>query len=140
VTGIGAARVTLLAAVIANVLGWLLPAFSDERGWAAFVFALSPLWDYRHFQNEGLGLLAFIVLSALTNVLFVVLAAALALGASRRAKAVLCAAAAATLLNLYWQILLEDDRGRLQSGYFVWVVSFALLALAAFLELRSAPR
>lgn len=140
VTGIGAARVTLLAAVIANVLGWLLPAFSDERGWAAFVFALSPLWDYRHFQNEGLGLLAFIVLSALTNVLFVVLAAALALGASRRAKAVLYAAAAATLLNLYWQILLEDDRGRLQSGYFVWVVSFALLALAAFFELRSAPR
>lgn len=139
-TGIGAARVTLLAAVIANVLGWLLPAFSDERGWAAFVFALSPLWDYRHFQNEGLGLLAFIVLSALTNVLFVVLAAALALGASRRAKAVLYAAAAATLLNLYWQILLEDDRGRLQSGYFVWVVSFALLALAAFFELRSAPR
>jgi hypothetical protein len=140
VTGIGAARVTLLAAVIANVLGWLLPAFSDQRGWAAFVFALSPLWDYRHFQNEGLGLLAFIVLSALTNVLFVVLAAALALGASRRAKAVLYAAAAATLLNLYWQILLEDDRGRLQSGYFVWVVSFALLALAAFFELRSAPR
>lgn len=139
-TGIGAARVTLLAAVIANVLGWLLPAFSDERGWAAFVFALSPLWDYRHFQNEGLGLLAFIVLSALTNVLFVVLAAALALGASRRAKAVLYAAAAATLLNLYWQILLEDDRGRLQSGYFVWVLSFALLALAAFFELRSAPR
>lgn len=139
-TGIGAARVTLLAAVIANVLGWLLPAFSDERGWAAFVFALSPLWDYRHFQNEGLGLLAFIVLSALTNVLFVVLAAALALGASRRAKAVLYAAAAATLLNLYWQILLEDDRGRLQSGYFVWVMSFALLALAAFFELRSAPR
>lgn len=140
VTGIGAARVTLLAAVIANVLGWLLPAFSDERGWAAFVFALSPLWDYRHFQNQGLGLLAFIVLSALTNVLFVVLAAALALGASRRAKAVLYAAAAATLLNLYWQILLEDDRGRLQSGYFVWVLSFALLALAAFFELRSAPR
>ena len=35
-TGIGAPRVTLIAAVIANVLGWLLPAFSDERGWAAF--------------------------------------------------------------------------------------------------------
>jgi hypothetical protein len=140
VTAISAARVTLIAAVIANVLGWLLPAFSDERGWAAFVFALSPLWDYRHFQSEGLGLVAFIVASALTNVLFVVLAAALALGASRRAKPVLWAAAAATLLNLYWQILLEDDRGRLQSGYFVWVVSFALLAFAAFLELRSQPR
>ena len=139
-TGIGAARVTLIAAVIANVLGWVLPAFSDERGWAAFVFALSPLWDHRSFDTQPFGLLAFIVASALTNVLFAVLAAALVLGASRRAKAVLWAAAAATLLNLYWQILLEDDRGRLQSGYFVWDVSFALLAFAAFLELRSAPR
>ena len=103
----GAARATLLAAVIANVLGWVLPAFSEERGFEAFVFALSPLWDYRHFQNEGLGLLAFIVLSALTNVLFVALAAVLAFGQGRRAKPVLWAAAAATLLNLYWPILLE---------------------------------
>jgi len=140
VTGIGAPRVTLIAAVIANVLGWLLPAFSDERGWAAFVFALSPLWDYRHFQSEGLGLIAFIVLSALTNVLFVVLAAALAFGPARRAKPVLYAAAAATLLNLYWPILLEADRGRLEAGFFIWVSSFTLLALSAFLTSRAAPR
>jgi hypothetical protein len=136
----GAARATLLAAVVANVLGWVLPAFSEERGFEAFIFALSPLWDYRHFQNEGLGLLAFIVLSALTNVLFIVLAAVLAFAPARRAKAVLWGAAAATLLNLYWPILLEADRARLENGFFIWVSSFALLALAAFLTLRSAPR
>jgi hypothetical protein len=136
----GAARATLLAAVVANVLGYLLPAFSGERGYEAFVFALSPLWDYRHFQNEGLGLLAFIVLSALTNVLFIALAAVLAFAPARRAKAVLWAAAAATLLNLYWQILLEADRARLEVGFFIWVSSFTLLALAAFLTLRSTPR
>ena len=136
----GAPRATLLAAVVANVLGWVLPAFSDERGWAAFVFALSPLWDYRNFQSQPLGLLAFIVLSALTNVLFVALAGVLAFGAARRTRAVLWAAAAATLLNLYWPILLEADRGRLEPGFFIWVSSFALLALSAFLTLRSAPR
>ena len=136
----GAARATLLAALVANVLGWVLPAFSGERGWEAFVFALSPLWDYRNFQSEGLGLLAFIVLSALTNVLFAALAAVLAFGAARHARAVLWAAAAATLLNLYWPILLQADRTRLEAGYFIWVSSFALLALSAFLALRSAPR
>ena len=136
----GAPRATLVAAAVANVLGWVLPAFSGNRGWAAFVFALSPLWDYRHFQNEGLGLLAFIVLSALTNVLFIALAAVLAFGPARRAKPVLWAAAAATLLNLYWPILLEDDRARLEPGFFIWVSSFVLLALSAFLAHRSSPR
>ena len=136
----GAPRATLLAAVVANILGWVLPAFSDERGFKAFVFALSPLWDYKSFQSQSPVLLAFIVLSALTNVLFAALAAVLALGAVRRAKAVLWAAAAATLLNLYWPILLETDRGRLEAGFFIWVSSFALLALSAFLTLRSAPR
>lgn len=136
----GAARATLLAAVVANVLGWVLPAFSEERGFEAFVFALSPLWDYRHFQNEGLGLLAFIVASALTNVLFIALAAVLAFGPARRAKPVLWAAAGATLLNSYWPILLEAERARLGNGFFIWVSSFALLALAAFLTLRSAAR
>jgi hypothetical protein len=136
----GAARATLLAAVVANVLGWVLPAFSEERGFEAFVFALSPLWDYRHFQNEGLGLLAFIVLSALTNVLFIALAVVLAFGPARRAKPVLWAAAGATLLNSYWPILLEAERARLGNGFFIWVSSFALLALAAFLTLRSAAR
>jgi hypothetical protein len=137
---IGAPRATLLAAIVANVLGWVLPAFSEERGFEAFVFALSPLWDYRHFQSEGLGLLAFIVLSALTNVLFIVLVAVLAFGPARRARPTLWAAAAATLLNLYWPILLEADRVRLETGFFIWVSSFALLALAAFLTLKSAPR
>ena len=136
----GASRATLLAAVVANILGWVLPAFSEERGWAAFVFALSPLWDYQNFQSQGLGLLAFIVASALTNVLFAALAVVLAFGMARRAKAVLWAAAAATLLNLYWPILLDADRARLEAGFFIWVSSFSLLALSAFLTLRSAPR
>ena len=139
-SGSGASRATLIAAIVANILGWVLPAFSDERGWSAFAFALSPLWDYRSFQSEPFALLAFIVASALTNVLFVVLAAVLVVGQLRRAKPVLWAAAAATLLNLYWPILLEADRARLETGYFIWVSSFALLALSAFLALRSAPR
>jgi hypothetical protein len=135
-----ASRATLLAALVANVLGWVLPAYYEERGWQAFFFALSPLWDYSSFHGQSVPLLVFIVASALTNVLFVVLAAVLALRGARHARPSLWLAAGATLLNLYWPILLQADRARLESGYFVWVVSFALLALSAFLVLRPARR
>jgi hypothetical protein len=79
-----------------------------------------------------------IVASALTNVLFVGLA--VLLWRRARPKAVLWAAAAATLLDLHWVVTLHADRRYLTTGYFSWVVSFALLALAAFLTLRSRPR
>ena len=72
------------------------------------------------------------IASALTNVLFVVLATLLVLREAS-AKAVVWAAAGATLLNLHWAISMGDERRLLESGYFVWVCSFALLALAAFL-------
>ena len=75
-----------------------------------------------------------------TNALCIALAAVLAFGPARRARPVLWAAAAATLLNLYWPILLEDDSARLETGFFIWVSSFALLALSAFLAHRSSPR
>jgi len=139
-SGVNAARATLLAAIVANVLGWVLPAYSEERGWSAFVFALSPLWDYSSFHGQPVGLLAFIVASALTNVLFIALVALLVRDKMRHARLALWAAAGATLLNLYWPILLEPQRERLESGYFIWVTSFALLALAAFLVLRPARR
>ena len=133
----GAPRATLLAAVVANVLGWVLPAAMDVRGWKAFTVALSPLWS-DDFASEPIWLLILMVASALTNVLFFALAGLLLLG--RQYKAVLWAAAAATVLDLHWVITLEADRRYLASGYFIWVVSFALLAFSAFLTLRSSRR
>jgi hypothetical protein len=132
-----APRATSLAAVVANVLGWVLPAAMGVRGWEAFVLALSPVWSFDDFADEPVWFLILIVASALTNVLFVALVALLLRG--RKPKAVLLTAAAATLLNLHWVVTLEADRRYLAGGYFVWVASFALLALAAFLALRLAP-
>ena len=58
---------------------------------------------------------------------------------ARRAQVVLWAAAAATLLNLHWPISMGEQSTLLESGYFIWVSSFALLALAAFLVVRPQP-
>jgi len=134
-----ASRAALLAAIVANVLGWLLPAFYNESGWKAFVLALSPLWDYENFRDQSFFLIALIVASALTNVLFWVLAVLL-VRKQERAKPILWAAAAATLLNLHWPISMGDERRLLENGFFVWVSSFALLALAAFLVVRPLRR
>jgi hypothetical protein len=55
-------------------------------------------------------------------------------------KVVLWAAAAATLLNLHWPISMGAERDELEFGYFVWVCSFAVLALAAFLSVARTRR
>jgi hypothetical protein len=132
-----ASRAVLMAAVAANVLGWVLPAAQDYRGWSAFTVALSPLWSFADFQDEPAWLLILMVGSALTNVLFLGLAVQLLRRGSH--KAVILSAAAATLLNLHWVITMESDRRYLESGYFIWVCSFALLALAAFLDRQGSP-
>jgi hypothetical protein len=132
-------RTTLFAAIAANVLGWVLPAVYNEAGWRAFRAALSPLWPYEGFKLDPGLLLVLSVASALTNVLFVVLAVVLVLR-EERARVVLWLAAAATLLNLHWPFSMGAERRLLEAGYFVWVASFALLALAAFFAARQSRR
>jgi hypothetical protein len=134
-----ASRAALFAAIVANALGWVLPVVYDDRGWKAFRVALSPLWPYESFDIDPGLLLVLSVASALTNVLFVALVLVLVLRETK-AKAVLWAAAGATLLNLHWPISMGDERRLLESGYFIWVCSFALLALAAFLAARPSRR
>lgn len=133
------ARVALVAAVVAHVLGWVLPAVYHEPGWRAFRAALSPLWPYQDIHLDPGLRLVLAVASALTNALFLVLAAML-VRQGARAKAILWAAAGATLLNLHWPFTMGNERRLLELGYFVWVSSFALLALAAFFALRANPR
>ena len=137
---VNASRVMLLAAAVANVLGWWLPVARDYRGWQAFRVALTPLWPFEQFKIEPGLLLVLSVASALTNLLFVVLAALLMLRPRQRARLVLWAAAGATLLNLHWPVSMGGNADDLLIGYFVWVVGFALLTFAAFLAVKEAPR
>jgi hypothetical protein len=130
------ARAALVAAVLAHLLGWALPAVYGERGWRAFRAALSPVWPYEGIRLDPGLLLVLSVASALTNLLFAVLATVLALRRGS-AKAVLWVAAGATLLNLHWPVTMGAERRLLELGYFVWVSSFALLTLAAYLQSAS---
>jgi hypothetical protein len=128
-------RAALIVAAMANILGWALPVIDKYRGWQAFRVALSPLWPYEQFTIPAGYLVALSVASALTNLLFWVVAIALLRGPSlKSARVCLWLAAGATLLDLHWQTTLRENAADLRAGYFVWVVSFALLALAAYFE------
>ncbi len=130
------AKVFWMLAIVANALGWALPVIEDDqrvyRGVHAFRVALSPLWPYEQFHMPGGYMMWLSVASALTNVVFVVMAAVLwphvarATG-SRLGVFVLGAAA---LLNLHWTMTLQGNAADLAIGYYVWVASFVLLLLA----------
>jgi len=130
------AKTFWVLAIVANALGWALPVIEDDqrvyRGVHAFRVALSPLWPYQQFHMPAGYLMWLSIASALTNVLFVGMAAYLwpyvaRAAASRGAVFVLGATA---LLNLHWTITMKDSAADLAIGYYVWVVSFVLLLVS----------
>jgi hypothetical protein len=136
-------RVLLLAATVANVLGWVLPVVRDYRGVHAFRVALSPIWPYEHFQIPSGHLVLLSVASAATNLLFVAIAGAVWLGlvASRaRQRVAVFVVGAAALLNLHWPLSMGQSAPDLRAGYYVWVLSFVLLLLAVHPALAARRR
>ena len=130
------AKVLFVLAILANALGWALPVIEDNqrvyRGVHAFRVALSPLWPYEQFHMPAGYMMWLSVASALTNVLFVVMAVYLwpQLARGARSRLGVFVLGAAALLNLHWTITLEGSAADLAIGYYIWVVSFVLLLLA----------
>ena len=127
------ARVALLVSIVAHALGWALPVMDDYRGVHAFRVALSPLWPYEQFHIPAGRLVYLSVASALTNLVFAVVAIAALVGAVQtrpRQLVAVWAVGAATVLNLHWPISMGDAAGDLRSGYYLWISSFVLLLLA----------
>ena len=116
----------------------------------AFRYALAPLVPFRDAGVHRPGTIQLPqVLSALTNVVFVILFALWV--ASRRAARPVRAhrASPASLLNLYWFVKAwrEDGLDDLLIGYYVWLAAFALLLgvamhhrLSQAVEHRQHPR
>jgi len=123
------------------VAGWFLPAAADVPGWMAFRYAFAPVWPYRATGGDGSveGAIPQ-VLSALTNVVFVVLFARLVLGKVTRPGLYLRMAIACFVLDLYWFVQMVRDGGirELWIGYYVWMVSFALQVLIGLMLTRTA--
>jgi hypothetical protein len=121
------------AAAACWLAAWFLPVIPDYAGWDAFRAALTqPSGDDAVPQ----------VLSALTNVVFVVLFGSWWRGRMPRASMFLKIAIACLLLNLYWlvQMLRAGEYRGLLIGYYVWLAAFALLVLLGAVIVSSGRR
>jgi hypothetical protein len=120
------------AAALLWLASWLLPVFDDIAGWQAFRYALSSLWPYQGRQSSEIDDAVPHVLSAATNVVFIILAAHVELGRVTRSGLFLRVAIACVLLNLYWlvQLVRDGSAGELQIGYYAWLAAFVLLLVS----------
>jgi len=121
-------------------VAWFLPVVEGYAGWAAFRAALEA--PFRHsIAMRGEDLVPQL-LSALTNVVFVVLFANWQRGQVTRPALFLKVAIACLLLNLYWlvEMLRAGERDALLVGYYVWLAAFALMVTLGILSVVSSRR
>jgi len=133
-------RVTRALAWTASALflaSWFLPVLADVPGWMAFRYALAPLVPY---GQRDLGIIGWEdsvpqIMSALTNVVFVILMSLWASRQSPRPGMFVRIALACFLLNLYWLVKAAREHGLpdLMWGYYVWLAAFALLLAVSIL-------
>lgn len=119
----------------AFVASWFMPVLEGVPGWMAFRYALSALVPYGDAVELPWDESAPQAMSALTNVVFVILFALWVAKQTVRPGLFVRIALACFLLNLYWFVkaLREHGINDLLVGYYVWLASFALLLGVAIL-------
>ncbi len=122
---------------------WFTPVLADVPGWMAFRYALAPLVPYSPASDLNWDDSIPQVLSALTNVVFIILFALWALKQPVRLGLFVRITIACFVLNLYWFVRALRERGLsdLLFGYYLWLAAFALLvgvaAIIAFENRRT---
>jgi heme/copper-type cytochrome/quinol oxidase subunit 4 len=104
----------------------------------AFRYALAPVWPTGSPVPGAVEDAGPQVLSALTNVAFVVMFAQLVTGRMARPGLWFRVAIACFLVDLYWfvQMLRDGSTHALWIGYYVWLAAFAQLAIVGGLRWR----
>src|SRR5689334_12785117 len=116
----GIVRTLGWSAAACFVAAWFLPVASEVPGWMAFRYAFAPVWPYGSGAGSSVEDAVPQVLSALTNVVFIVMFAQLVLGKVNRPGLWLRVAIACVVLDLYWLVqMFRDGSARdLLIGYY----------------------
>jgi hypothetical protein len=137
-------RVDLLVWIAAAIFlaSWFLPVLPEVPGWMAFRYALAPLVPYGDAGNLAWDDNVPQVLSALTNVMFVILVVLWMARQMFRPGLFLRIALACVLLNLSWLVRAWREHGLqdLLFGYYVWMLSFVLMLVAGGVTAFAARR
>ena len=129
------AHLLIVIAYLTHAAAWFLPVEEDGvtlaigiPGWQAFCVAAFAWWPLtiNSWYNGVLG-------SAVTTVLFVLGSGwVLAIRSRQLRRASACIAACAFIVNAHWLFRFGSHRFDLRIGYFLWWVSFLLLAIGLF--------
>ena len=122
-------NILVWTATAAFAASWLLPVLPEVPGWMAFRYAFAPVIPYAAAGDLAAEDSVPHVLSALTNVVFVILAALWLTGQRMRDGTFVRISLACFLLNLFWFVkaVREDGLRDLLIGYYVWELAFALM-------------
>ena len=120
---------------VAFLASWFLPVMEGMPGWEAFRYALAPLVPFRDGSTQTSEENIPQVLSALTNVVFVILFVLWLVKQQFRPGLFVRISLACLLINLYWPVMAwrSGELATLRSGYYAWEAAFALLTAAAII-------
>ena len=129
----------VLTAWLVHAIAWFLPVAEGGvtfprglPGWQAFRAAACPVWPYRDFHIHIWYFAVLSTISALTTLLFVFGSPWAALCRTRAVpRASAWVATFAFLVNAHWY-LFSIGRKDLRIGYFLWWLSFLVMALGLF--------
>jgi hypothetical protein len=132
------AHVLIFSAWVIQALAWFLPVISDGvrfphglPGWEAFRTALSPLWAYGT-AFSGIGAVVA-VLSAATTVLFIIGSPwILWRGSNSVRRLAAWIAVGSFVLDAHWYFFYGRNESGLLIGYFLWWISFLVMAVGLF--------
>lgn len=128
-----------LIAIASFTVSWFVPVHragakigaGELPGWQAFRLALARILEISQSTPAQLPWAILSPASALTNFFFVIAAIVLLRRPARPHPVAKWGSLLCVALNMFW-LVLGNDRGDLLLGYYLWLGSFVLLAVAAF--------
>ena len=129
------------AAWLVYTAAWFLPVVKEGvtwpdslPGWQAFRVAASPVWPLADVTIDAWYKTVLFTISAVTTLLFIPGSVWTVWSGSRALRQVSpWVATFAFVVNAHWYVLYGSSaRSDLRIGYFVWWLSFLLLALGLF--------
>lgn len=130
----------IAGAGLLHAAAWFLPVAKEGvtlpqglPGWQAFRVAACAVWPYEGWRIDGWYNVVLSTVSAATTLFFIFGSVWVVLrGSSALRRASAWVAASAFILNAHWCVRFGSNRMDLRIGYFLWWLSFMLLALGLF--------
>ena len=131
----------ILLAWALHLASWFLPVLkaSDIHplvpGWKAFRLAACGVWPCEGIQFQTLHHAVLATISVIMTLFFVLCAPWAVLRGSQSLRRLSAwVATIAFVFNAHWIVMFGSQRSLLTIGYFLWWLSFLLLALGLFLS------